>query len=224
MPLYFYYPFTETETYDSLRRLLSKFGATFPAQNAMLQLATEGAIIRVDGAEARAPVDGHDDLIVHLCEGCTLTFVANLADCANDGDTLYVFGHSADSMKVIADSNKDPIDQSELVARMRAAGLPLDSEARLHVYACMSGSGKNPSDALGEKIAQQLQNEGFTMSANVFGYTAKVNIKPVLVRANEVDPALPVDAWCFTFYDGSGYIALAFMWQGVMVRTAPFAP
>jgi hypothetical protein len=92
----------------------------------------------------------------------------------NDNDDVIVIGHAASGLKVLGSATKELIDQSEIVQRLAACGLPKTANCRIILYACESAAGGER--ALAKKVAQQLRNSGFNCCNRVWGFTHKVSM------------------------------------------------
>lgn len=91
-----------------------------------------------------------------------------------DADEVYVIGHSYSGFKVLADHNKNTIDQSEILKRLKACGLNAQRTCRINVYACYSAKSLDGKEGLAAHLASALKTAGFACWDNVWGYTRKV--------------------------------------------------
>ncbi|MDQ3918638.1 MAG: hypothetical protein M3348_09185 [Acidobacteriota bacterium] len=102
------------------------------------------------------------------------TFPAGLMEAGHD-DEVFVIGHPAEGLKVLGDASKNTIDQTEIVNRLRGAGLRPDAHCKIILYACFSGKGGE--DSLAAKVATSLRTNSFACANNVWGFMHKVSMK-----------------------------------------------
>lgn len=145
--IYLFYPFDDGTALDTLDALQPGVGGT-PGVVASPKI---GGIYRSDGS-----------------------YPAGLWSVTVN-DAIFVVGHAAEGMKVLADAQKNMIDQTEVVDRMIACGLPHNVNCKIVMYACESGKGGPAS--LGSKVASSLKTKKYACRDNVWGFMFKVSTK-----------------------------------------------
>jgi len=144
---YLYYPFDDRTGLDTLDKLAPAVG-TVPSVPASPRI---GELYRSDG-----------------------TCPAGLWNVGVN-DEVFVIGHAAEGMKVLADAQRVQIDQTEIVARLARCGLRANENCKIVLYACESGKGG--PDSLGAKVASALKNNNFACCNNVWGFNFKVSMR-----------------------------------------------
>lgn len=109
------------------------------------------------------------------------------------GDDIFVIGHAAEGMKVLADAQKKQIDQTEVVERLILCGLPNNVNCKIVMYACESGKGGPTS--LGAKVASSLKTKKYACQNNVWGFMHKVSTKARRSAGNALCIEMGKDNW-----------------------------
>lgn len=95
----------------------------------------------------------------------------------NNGDEIYIIGHSHSGFKVLGDNDKNTIDQTEIVDRLTRCGLPTGINCKINVYACYSAKTLDQKPGLAAHLSSALRTAEFSCFDNVWGYTKKVLTK-----------------------------------------------